>query len=450
MITASAALCSVYPLLYYNRDNQGNSAVAAFIGGLFGAAKSIVVTFFVFVAAPLCAAVIGFVRENNGEIIDNEKILRWSQLTILRFTKGILTGICIIPLIIMDDIPSFLVATATSLAVGEILAEIGLRWWNVKHGVKELVVTEIVNKRLSRRSTATVAPTPQDIEMEEGAVEQVEMQEDGDEEIGLMVIREDLKEINEDEEEEDDDGDEEEEENDDDEEEKILEETENLSSQEELPMQEEKQQVEPSPPLQEKLSEDTKDNSENNCSPRSPRSPRTSLDLRRSLRPSHLARLSRQASRKSSQRSRISRLHRRSTLLRNTLKNSKRSNSEWNRRTALLREHSFSEQITTANSCLIIIISVTFPKALFLKGYKSDTVQTLFKGDIIGFIIRTLILVCCERFEDYRMKKRIKKVWPAFKQFRPVFITWQGYFQISLIPTFSFYVVILLFPNLWL
>ena len=441
MIIASAALCSVYPLLYYNKDDQGNSAVAAFIGGLFGAAKSIVVTFFVFVAAPLCAAVIGFVRENNGERIDNEEILRWSQLTILRFTKGILSGVCIIPLIIMDDIPSFLVATATSLAVGEILVEIGLRWWNVKHGVKELVVAEIVNKRLSRRSTATVAPTPQDIEMEEGEVEQVEMQEDGDEEIGLMKILEEeevLEEIKEDDEEK---------EEDDDEEEEIEGETENLSSQEELPMQEEKQHVEPSTPLREKLSEDTKDKSENNCSPRSPR---TSLHVRRSLRPSHLASLARQTSRKFSQRSRNSRLHRRSTLLRNTLKNSKRSNSEWNRRTALLREHSFAEQITTANSCLIIMISVILPEALFLKGYKSDTVQTLFKGDIIGFISRTLILICCERFEDYRMKKRIKKVWPAFKQFRPIFITWQGYFQISLIPTFSFYVVILLFPNLWL
>ena len=188
MIVASPALCSVYPLLYYNKDDQGNSAVAAFIGGLFGVAKSIVVKFFMFIAAPLCAAVIGFVRENNGEIINKEEILGWSQLTDLRFTKGILTGVCIILIIIMYDILSFLVATTTSLVVGKILAEIGLWWWNVKHGVKKLVVEEIGNKRMSRRSTAALVPAPQDSEMEVGAVEEVEMEEDGDEDIGLMEI----------------------------------------------------------------------------------------------------------------------------------------------------------------------------------------------------------------------------------------------------------------------
>jgi len=148
MIMMAITFSSLYPMLLYNENEVSNEDLMAFvIGAELCLAKSFVVTFFVFVAAPLCAEVIKIIRKSSGEKVHTDEIIAWSEQTILRFTKGILGSICIIPMIVIERIQFFAVALVTSPIIGFVFSEVGLRWWNVKKDVEQVVVDKV--KRIS-------------------------------------------------------------------------------------------------------------------------------------------------------------------------------------------------------------------------------------------------------------------------------------------------------------
>ena len=139
---------SLYPFLFYEQNSASKSlslnqrlGSSVIVGAAFGVAKSVVTTAFVFIAAPLCALVIVFMRGalEEREVGKEEvnAIGSWSERTILRFIKGTFSSLCLIPLLCMTDHTSFVVAALSSFVTQGLLGEVVFVWWVVKKEVKK-------------------------------------------------------------------------------------------------------------------------------------------------------------------------------------------------------------------------------------------------------------------------------------------------------------------------